>query len=422
MTLAHYQTQFDQMLDQDHFSDAIQPIRLDAFSKFLETGFPTQKWEDWRFTNLSHMKKQPYRIPQYLDKPIAIPDRSNYTMDGVETIVIYNGIYQKELSSNPDGIRVLTGLEYFHEKSGRIETASDNPFDLLNTAFMDSGLSLVIDQNTNVTTPIRILFISSGVDPIIVSPRVYVDINESSSATFIEHHVGDAAAIFQNSSIFISVTENALLNHIRIQSNSESAQHVANLSVNLLRNSQYNFFQFAQGIGLDRSNIRVKLKDEGAQCTLNGLSLSAGNQHLDSQILMDHLAPNCTSFQNFKSILQQNSSGVFNGRVIVRENAQKTNAEQSNKNLILSKQAGMNSNPQMEIYADDVRCAHGSSTGELNKEVLFYLRSRGLDTITARSIMIRGFAAELLDSLKDEGVKHYLTTAFDTWIREKNKK
>ena len=422
MTLAHYQTQFDQMLVRDYFPDVIQPIRKKAFSKFLETGFPTQKWEDWRFTNLSHLKKQLYRISDSRDLPITAPNSSTYTMDGVETLVIYNGHYQKELSSNPNGIRVLTGLEYFHEKSGRIETAAENPFDFLNTAFMDSGLSLVIDQNTNVVTPIRILFISSGVDPIIVSPRVYVDINESSSATFIEHHVGDAAAIFQNSSIFISVTENALLNHIRIQSNSESAQHVANLSVNLLRNSQYNFFQFAQGSRLDRSNIRVKLKEEGAQCTLNGLSLSAGNQHLDSQILMDHLAPNCTSSQNFKSILQQSSSGVFNGRVIVREGAQKTDAKQSNKNLLLSKQAGMNSNPQMEIYADDVRCAHGSSTGELDKDALFYLRSRGLDTLTAKSLMIRGFAAELLDSLKHEGVKHYLTTAFDTWIMEKNKK
>ena len=343
-------------------------------------------------------------------------------MEGVETIVIHNGHYQKALSSHHDGIRVFTDPEYINERSVQIKMIEDDPFDLLNTAFMDSCLYLIIDRNINLKIPVRILVISSGIDPIMVSPRVYVDMNESSSATLIEHYLGDATSTFQNSCLFFSIAENSHLDHIRIQSNPISAHHVANLDVSLYRNGQYNFFQLSQGSELGRSNIRVNLKEEGSQCTLNGLSLSFGNQHLDNNILVDHFAPNCTSSQNFKSILEENSSGVFNGKVTVRKDAQKTDAEQTNKNLLLSKKAVMNSNPQMEIYADDVRCAHGSSTGELDKDALFYLRSRGLDAITARSLMIRGFATELLGSIKHEGIKNYLTKALDTWIMEKNKK
>ena len=422
MTLAHYQTQFDQLLDRDDAHDPIHQIRKKAFSKFLKTGFPTQKWEDWRFTDLSHLKKQSYQISDGLDDPVTIIDRSTYKMEGVETIVIHNGHYQKALSSHHDGIRVLTGPKYINERSGQIKTTADDPFDLLNTAFMDSCLSLMIDRNINLTTPVRILVISSGIDPIMVSPRVYVDINESSSATLIEHYLGDATSTFQNSSLIFSIAENSHLDHIRIQSNPVSAQYIANLNVSLYRNSQYNFFQLSQGSGLGRSNIRVNLKEEGSQCTLNGLSLSVGNQHLDNNILVDHFAPNCTSSQNFKYILEENSSGVFNGKVVVRKDAQKTDAEQTNKNLLLSKKAVINSNPQMEIYADDVRCAHGSSTGELDKDALFYLRSRGLDAITAKSLMIRGFAMELLGSINHKGIKNYLIKALDTWIMEKTKK
>ena len=422
MTLSHYQTQFDQLLNRDDTHDVIHQIRKKAFSRFIEIGFPTQKWEDWRFTDLSHLEKQSYQISDGLEDPFTTTDRSAYKMEGVETIVIHNGHYQKALSSHHDGIRVSTNPKYISERSDYIKTTIDDPFDLLNTAFMDSCLFLIIDRNINLTVPVRILVISSGIDPIMVSPRIYVDMNESSSATLIEHYLSDATSTFQNSSLFFSIAENSHLDHIRIQSNPVSAHHVANLNVSLYRHGQYNFFQLSQGSELGRANIRVNLKEEGSRCTLNGLSLSDGNQHLDNNILVDHFAPNCKSSQNFKSILEENSSGVFNGKVTIRKDAQKTDAEQTNKNLLLSKKAVMNSNPQMEIYADDVRCSHGSSTGELDKDALFYLRSRGLDYNTARSLMIRGFTTELLGSIKHQGIQNYLTEALETWIRKKSKK
>jgi Fe-S cluster assembly protein SufD len=193
---------------------------------------------------------------------------------------------------------------------------------------------------------------------------------------------------------------------------------MGNLHIEQNWNSRYIFFQFADGAELGRLNIHANLRGEGADCSLNGLALSNGNQHLDNHVITDHQVPNCTSTQNFKTVLQDNSSGVFNGRTIVRKDAQKTDSSQSNKNLLLSKNALMNSNPQLEIYADDVKCAHGSTTGALDKDALFYIRSRGFDILAAKTVLVRGFATELLESVKHDGMRYLLTDRFDTWLSE----
>ena len=279
-------------------------------------------------------------------------------------------------------------------------------------------MSIVIEPGIDLETPIRTLFISSGKEPIMTSPRVYVDLGESSSATFVEHHAGNSESFFQNGSIFISLEDSAQLDHIRIQSNSKKTANMGNLYIEQNCNSRYTFFQFAQGAELGRLNIHTDLKGEGADCSLNGLALSSGNQHLDNHVITDHQVPRCTSTQNFKTVLQDNSSGVFNGRTIVRKDAQKTDSSQSNKNLLLSKSALMNSNPQLEIYADDVKCAHGSTTGALDKDALFYIRSRGLDVLAAKTLLIRGFAAELLESVNHDSIRYFLNDCFDNWLSE----
>ena len=418
MSLSHYQTEFDKMMNRDYFSDAVHLIRKEAFSKFLNRGFPTNKWEDWRFTNLSKLKQEKYRISESKDAPHGDLYLSDFEIDGVDTIVIYNGHYQEAVSSVPVGVRLLSGLEYFKRKNWEFESAERSPFDLLNTAFMDSGTSFVVDPDTNVETPIHILFISDGEDSLMVNPRIYLDVGESSSVTFIEHHVGNALSFFQNASLFATVGTNASLDHIRIQSNSTTTQNMGNLNVKQNADSRYNFFQFAQGSELGRTNIRAHLDGQGANCALNGLALSHGKQNLDNHIIVDHKVPHCTSSQLFKSVLREKSSGVFNGRTIVQKDAQKTDANQSNKNLLLSKDALMNSNPQLEILADDVRCSHGSTTGELDADALFYLRSRCLDLDMAKSLLVRGFATECFDTVKDENVKSFLMDCFDNWLDE----
>ena len=418
MNISDFNIEFDKIINRDYFSDKVHPMREKAFSKFLKIGLPTKKWEDWRFTDLSSISNSNFRISEKQDAPNGDVDISQYQIDDVETIVIYNGHYIETLSSIPSGIQLLSGLDYLEKTNWEFNSPEHSPFDLLNTAFMDSGMSIVVDQNVIVEKPIRMLFISSGLESLMVTPRIHIDLGESSSATFIEDHRGDSNSFFQNGSTFVTLKQNAQLDHIRIQSNSITTANIVNIQVEQNADSRYTFFQFADGGQLGRLNIYNELKGEGANSDINGLTLSNDTQHLDNHVITDHQVPHCSSSQNFKTVLQDHSSGVFNGRTIVRKDAQKTDSSQSNKNLLLSKSSLMNSNPQLEIYADDVKCAHGSSTGTLDKNALFYLRSRGLDVMSAKALLVRGFATELLDLVKHDGTRDFITDRFDSWLSE----
>ena len=400
------------MLNRNYFSKSLRPYRKEAFTQLEKTGFPTRKWENWRFTNVSKISDGEFMISEISDAPQTTPNIDSYQMEGVDTVIIYNGHYQKDISSIPNGVNLLSGLEYMERKNGNFDRANNSPFDLLNTAFTDSGMCIVLEKNTLVKSPIRILFISNGDRSIMVNPRVNVDIGESSSLTFIEQHVGDATSFFQNESVFITLENNAQLNHVRIQSNSEFTQNIANLNVNQEYDSHYNFFQLVDGSKLGRSNICVQLDGKNAQCNINSLTLSKNNQHIDNNIMVNHNSPQTHSSQFVKSILFDTSTGVFNGRTVVHENAQKITAHQTNKNLLLSKKAKMNSNPQLEIYADDVKCSHGSTTGQINEDALFYLRSRGISKMDAMELMVAGFANEVLDKIPHPDIKKILHTYF----------
>ena len=412
MSVSDYKAEFEKMLNRDYFSKSLHPYRKEAFAQLENTGFPTRKWEDWRFTNVSTISDGEFNISEISDAPQTTPNIDSYQMEGVDTVVIYNGHYQKDISSIPNGVNLLSGLEYMERKNGNFDRANNSPFDLLNTAFTDSGMCIVLEKNTLVKSPICILFISNGDRSIMVNPRVNVDIGESSSLTFIEQHVGDATSFFQNESVFITLENNAQLNHIRIQSNSEFTQNMANLNVNQEYDSHYDFFQLVDGSKLGRSNICVQLDGENAQCNINSLTLSKNNQHIDNNIIVNHNSPQTHSTQFVKSILFDTSTGVFNGRTIVHENAQKITAHQTNKNLLLSKKAKMNSNPQLEIYADDVECSHGSTTGQVDEEALFYLRSRGINKQDAMELMVTGFANEVLDKIPHPEIKKAIYTEF----------
>ncbi len=412
MSISNYKVEFEKMLNRNYFSKSLHPYRKEAFTQLEKTGFPTQKWENWRFTNVSNISDGEFMISEISDAPQTTPDIDSYQMEGVDTVVIYNGHYQKDISSIPNGVNLLSGSEYMERKNGNFNRANNSPFDLLNTAFTDSGMCIVLEKNTLVKSPIRILFISNGDRSIMVNPRVNVDIGESSSLTFIEQHVGDATSFFQNESVFITLGNNAQLDHIRIQSNSEFTQNISNLNVNQAADSQYEFFQLVDGSKLGRSDICVQLDGENAQCNINSLTLSKNNQHIDNNIIVNHNSAQTQSSQFVKSILFDTSTGVFNGRTIVHENAQKITAQQTNKNILLSKKAKMNANPQLEIYADDVKCSHGSTTGQIDEDALFYLQSRGINKQDAMELMVTGFANEVLDKIPHPEIKKAIYTEF----------
>ena len=421
MNVNDYQVEFDKIIARPYYPSSLNNIREIAFSKFLNIGMPTKKWEDWKHTDISIITKGSFRISEKHDAPTKKIDISKYKIKGTHTLVIYNGHYQESSSALPDGIQVLPNIEYLKKNNLKNNDKESSPFDLLNTSLMDSGISIITEPNVNIKKPIHILFICSSNENLMVSPRINIEINKSSSLNLIEHCVGGPNPFLQNTSVFISVKENAFFDHIFIQSSSEKAANINNLYVDIHEHSTYKYFQYVKGAGLSRANIHAYLKGEHSECVLSGLMLLIEKQHCDTHIITDHIAPHCTSTQNFKSVLNGNSSGVFNGRTIVREDSQKTDSKQYNKNLLLSDSSVMNSNPQLEIYADDVKCAHGSTTGALDDEALFYMRSRGIDLATAKSLMIRGFVSDLIGEIGHKEVNKYLLADFDYWLNESNR-
>ena len=413
-------TEFNKILDKKYFSEELELVRKKAFDNFIDIGLPNRNLEGWRHTNLSSIKKNDFRVTEINDGPKEKIDLSQYGFESFHTIVMYNGHFQQNLSSLPKGIELLSNLEYLKQKDWTISQPDKSPFDLLNTAFMDNGTCIVVGQGIEITAPLRMLFISSGDQKLMTSPRVYIDLKRSSSITLLEQHVGECSGHLLNESMIINIDDNAGLDHVRIQNNSKTTINMGNLHVKQQRDSNYTFVQFAKGSELGRMNIFADLAGVGASSSINGLSLSNNSRHLDVNIVTNHHAPNCNSGQNFKSILKDHSSGVFNGRTVVHNGAEKTDSNQSNKNLLLSKNALMNSNPQLEIYTDDVKCSHGSTTGALEEDALFYIRSRGIDTESATSLLVHGFASEIIESVENDKIRDQIIKYFNKWLEIHN--
>ena len=417
MNLNDYQNEFDNLIAQQSFSTVSHPWRKDTFSKFLDSGLPTRKWENWRHTDLSFLNKNNFRISKSDDANDGSIDISNYEIANTFTIIIVNGHYLTINSDLPKELIVSTNS---NGKNWTPKNKKDTPFELLNASLSDSTITITTEPNASIQKPIHILFLCTGNDDLMINPQVNIDISHSSSATIIEQYVSNTSSFFQNTSVFASIEKNASLNHVRIHSNSDQTANISGLHVTQSDDSIYNYFQLVDGGALQRSDIYTDLKGKNATCSLSGLALLDKKQHSATYIISDHIMPNCVSSQNFKSVLNGSASGVFNGRTIVREDSQKTDSKQSNKNLLLSDQALMNSNPQLEIYADDVKCAHGSTTGALDNEALFYMQSRGINKKEATSLLIRGFVAELINGIKSEDVKEYLFRKFDNWLLNNN--
>lgn len=416
MNTSNYQSEFKKILDRDYFSSKFHQVRNKAFKQFLDKKFLKKNWDSLRFTNLSALKKNTYRLSDASD---TAPNNFEYPEPIIKEkykIVFYNGHYQNHLTFLPDSITIMSNLEYHSDPVNKIMEPSSSPFDILNTAFMDSGMCLKVENNKEIHEPILMMFINSGNDRLMTAPRFHINLGKSSSLELFEHHVGYQIGNFSNTSIFISLQENSFFKHTRLQMDSGCAINTGNIHAEQEDSSQYNLSHFGLGSTLGSLNICSNLNGKGAECHINSLSLTKGNQHLDSHVLINHKSPHCTSSQNFKNVLKEFSSGVFNGKVIVHKDAQKTDSNQSNKNILLSETAKMNSNPQLVIDADDVKCSHGSSTGELDPDALFYLQSRGINKDTAKSMLIYGFIAEIIDSVDNHYIKNFILSEFDKWI------
>ena len=401
-------------------------LRESALERFEQIGLPTTDVEDWKYTNVAPIARSAFA-------PVAPDSPSELSADDVEAfiapeaasrLVFVNGVYRAEFSSTeqlPAGVVVtdltsaLNGEHEFDMRSHLArptETAMDG-FNALNAAFLGSGALVYLPKGAQVARPIQLLFLAAPAPhPAAIFPRVLVVAERESAATIIESYASiEESTSFTNAVVEVFVGENARVTHYKVQRESERAFHIATTNAELERSGAYDLTTITLGAQLSRHGINVKLAHEGAECWVDGLYLVGTGQHADTHSLIDHISPHCTSHQLYKGILDGKSRAVFNGKVFVHRDAQKTDAQQSNKNLLLSNEARVDTKPQLEIYADDVKCAHGATVGQLEEEELFYLISRGLHTDLARNLLTYGFAEELVEKIKIESIKRQLDEA-----------
>jgi Fe-S cluster assembly protein SufD len=404
----------------DEEPDALHTLRSSAFKRYKEIGLPNRKWEGWQFTDFSELEKTSYRLAAPRDIP---PDLDTLpTITNCNRILINNGHFQENLSVLPDKVTVQTLQHAFASNPEIFNKAminNSNPFHNLNTALMNSGLAIIVGNNAVIDDPIHILYYTTGLtEPIMNHPLFLIVAGADSETTIIEHYAGSTnVQYWQNVVTNIKLSNNAILNHTRIQEEDHNGSHIADTVYSLGKDAQLNAFHFASGSSLYRQNIQVNLASSGASSMVNGLCIAKDHQHLDQHIIINHLKENCNSNQLFKYILSDTSAGVFNGRVVVSEGAQKTDAQQTTRNLLLTDKAMAHSIPQLEIYADDVKCSHGSTTGQLDENAIFYMRSRGIDVRTAQLLLISGFAKEVMETITNTNIDTYIDEKLTTWLK-----
>ncbi len=397
-----------------HEPKTLNTLRQNAFNRFTELGLPNKKWEDWQFTDFSIFNKEKFRMPTADD--LVFIERANIgLLSDCYTVCIINGHYQPELTELPTGVQVSTLSDVFLSNEIR-SMVVENPFIALNTALMNSGLVIAVPNNIVLDKPIHYKFITSGLnEPIMNHPRLIINVGKNSAVTFIEHYQGVNTGAYWNNCVTVAdLNENAGFNHVRIQE--DTGYHIDNVQYTLQKNARLHSTAFNVKTQLYRSDIQTRFYGENGNAELVGLGLLNNDQHMDNHVIVDHEKPHCTSRQFFKYVLDGTASGVFNGRVIVHPNSQKTDSSQTNKNLLMSAKATMHSNPQLEIYADDVRCRHGSTTGQLSEDVLYYMRSRGIDHSAAQKLMVEGFAKEVLINVPHEITANYLYDQLNGWL------
>ena len=387
----------------------ITSIRQDAARRFAELGFPTTRDEEWRFTNVSSIAKTQFSAApsDWNAREVAQFDQSLSPNEGGPRLVFINGRYSPDHSSCqklPRGIRATP----LREANGAVEAHlaryaayQDRAFVALNTANFDDGACIEIPKGTVVEEPIHLVFLATGGEvPVISHPRSLVVIGPGSQATVVESYLGHGAKYFTNAVTEIVAGDHSVVDHYKLQEEDERSFHVATLQVQIGRDANFSTHSISLGGGgLVRNDINAVLA-EGSEATVNGLYLASGSQHIDNHTAIDHAKPHGTSHELYKGILGGTSAAVFNGKIIVRPAAQKTDAKQTNRNLVLSENATIHTKPELQIYANDVRCTHGATIGQLDQEAIFYLRSRGIAKEQARDLLMQAFARDIIDRVK----------------------
>jgi Fe-S cluster assembly protein SufD len=396
-----------------------QALRNTSAEVFRRQGIPSDRDESWRFTSLKRLRKTDF----VYQPEVEVESESGFlnTGDASIRLVFVNGILVPDLSTVPDGsggvcMENLAEAARIREESVKplLGTAVDldrHPFSALNGAFLGSGAYVRIPAGHLEKNPIHLVFASAGgSSPTLAFPRVLIHLEDGAEAKVVEEYSGTGG----ESTFACGVTElflgrNSSLEHIRIQNEPENSFHIGSVSAHLLRDSRLKSHVVSLGGRLSRVDLDVVLKEEGSEADLNGLYFPTGRQHMDHHTWVDHAAAHTASRELYEGVLDDKATAVFNGRVIIRSDAQKVDAAQTNNNLLLSDEALVNTNPELEIFADDVKAQHGATVGQIEDEHLFYLRSRGIGAEEAKQLLISAFAGKMIDRISVEPLREALT-------------
>ena len=393
-------------------------LRREAYDRFTELGFPTTHNEDWKYTNVNPIARTEFEPGEAATAEPGWFPLANLGCSA--RLVFVNGHFAPHLSSAnnlPQGIRVHSLAELVQAGSETVESHlaryagfDKQAFVALNTALFEDGAVVEIGRDAAPEQPVHLVFISvAGGTPSVSHPRNLILAGRGSRAAVIESYIGiPSATYFTNAVTEIVAGEGAVLDHYRLQQDSVNAYHVATVQAIQERGSVFNSHNVVLGAALARNDINSMLDAEGAECFLNGLFIANGRRHVDNHTMLDHAKPHCLSRELYKGILDGNGVGIFNGKIVVRKDAQKTNAIQSNRNLMLSGEAVIDTKPQLEIFADDVRCTHGATVGQVDKDALFYLQSRGIAVPEAREMLTQAFATEVFDQMRWQPAREVL--------------
>jgi len=388
-------------------------INQEALNKFNSTPFPTLKDEDWRFTNVAPILKQDFSPTKINDTKISIDDYAFFE-DSIK-IVINNGFYDKtnsKIGELPEGV-IIKG--FANAINGNIEIISEylngektneNAFELLNKLFATDGVFIQIKDNVILERPVEVFFVSSADDkPLMISPRNFIVLGKNSEAKIIFRNINLSGNFFFNYCNNVLAGENSNLQFYEFRTEPTDAYFIGSTYNDIKNSAVYNHYTFDLNGRLIRNNFRVDLNGENIECHLYGFYVGQEKRHVDNHTYIAHNKPNCFSNEIYKGILDNEAKAVFGGRIYVAKDSQKTNAYQSNKTVLLSDKARIDTKPQLEIYADDVKCTHGATVGQLDEEMLFYIISRGIPKDKARSMLISAFAADIIEGVKIQDLK-----------------
>ena len=409
---------FENMVDID---SPVHDIRTEAIKTFEVEGFPTKRQEAWKYTSLNSVLKHDYSVFPKHEKALEFKDVKKYFLHEIDSykIIFIDGKYSSHLSQTThDGIDVCLMSSALTKPKYRLiienyfnKIASNDGLSSLNTAFSAEGAYIHIPKNKLVEKPIQILHFSTGNESaLMLQPRNLVVVDENSHVQIIERHQSlTDNPILTNSVTEIFANKRAIVDYYKIQNDKSTASLIDNTFINQKQESITKVHTFSFGGKLTRNNLNYYQNGERIDSTMKGITIIGDKQHVDHNTLVHHIKPNCESHQDYKGIFDDRATGVFNGKVVVEKEAQKTNAFQANNNVLISDKASINTKPQLEIFADDVKCSHGCTIGQLDESAMFYLRSRGIPEKEAQALLMFAFSNNVLDSVKIPVLKNRIT-------------